>query len=339
MQEKELLGSSLDVKLFDYIRRIVPQNTSLINEVADVLNVSYDAAYRRISQRSSLSFSDAYRLIKHFKIPINDVYNIEQNENISVKKSYNGGGVEGLESYLKELIAIIDEFAKIKDSKFIYSAKDFPIYHSFETEILRNFKLFSFSYFMSDKKSSKRAMKFEDFKAPYSLTSTAEKVTKSLKKINSYEIWNTTTINTNLYQINFLYNLNLLSKDSAILICDDLIRNLELVEQRAEDGIIERTKVKFSLYFNKMINLNNTVFLSSKDKSQFILPYTTLSFFLVDDVKMSEELTAYFNKQIDYSKKISGEGGIERRLLFNSFYDKINHLKNQIKSQDISTLI
>lgn len=43
---------------FSLIKKKLPDNISLVEEVASVLDINYDAAYRRINEKTELSFKE-----------------------------------------------------------------------------------------------------------------------------------------------------------------------------------------------------------------------------------------------------------------------------------------
>ncbi|WP_407267344.1 hypothetical protein [Tenacibaculum maritimum] len=52
-----------------------------------------------------------------------------------------------------------------------------------------------------------------------------------------------------------------------------------------------------------MINLNNSILITSDSDNKFIIPYTPLSFFSIDDKNTTREIESYYEKQLLYSKK------------------------------------
>lgn len=327
-----------EVALFDYIRKKIPVSSSLVDQISDVLSLSYDASYRRINGKTSLSFNEAYKLIEHFEIPLKNIYELEKDNVITGVRTSNKGTIKGLENYLNNLVKLAEDFFKSKNPSIIYTAKDLPIHHSLELPFSRRFKLFAYTYLLSDESKQKR-LKYSDFKVPASLNLLAEKVSTVLKKIPVKEIWNDTTLNSNLYQIGFLHDIKVLSTEEALTICDDFIESVKLIEKRAAKGAVKETSTPFTLYYNKMINLNNILFLTSNNSNRIVMPYTTLSFVTIDDDKMNTEVSAYFEKQLEFSKNLSADTGMERKLFFTGVYDRLNKFRRQIESKYTNTFL
>ena len=54
-------------KLLKAIRAQLPKTSSVIEEVAAILSISYDAAHRRVSEKSKFSIEETYAVI--FRYP------------------------------------------------------------------------------------------------------------------------------------------------------------------------------------------------------------------------------------------------------------------------------
>ncbi len=52
------------------IKEKLPKNISIIEVIANILNINYDAAYRRVNGKTNLSLKDALILSKHFEISL-----------------------------------------------------------------------------------------------------------------------------------------------------------------------------------------------------------------------------------------------------------------------------
>src|SRR4030095_32947 len=78
MQKKlSCVMSQLQINLFQHIKSVLPLNLSLADEVADVLDVSIDSAYRRIRGEKQLIFEEIQKLSNHFKISIDKILNLK----------------------------------------------------------------------------------------------------------------------------------------------------------------------------------------------------------------------------------------------------------------------
>lgn len=320
-------------KLFALIKQRLPENVSFIEEVADVLDISYDAMYRRVNGKTVLSFNEAIKLAKQYKISINSIYSLEQGDDLFVLKRKNDNSINGVLNFFLEITNSIKAFNLDDKSELFYAAKDIPIYYLPEGSLYTKFKLYviSQSYL-----SEKEKVKFERFNVPLSLVKSAKDFTKMYQNINITEVWNDTTINSALYQIYYFFETKLLTKSEANELCNELKKIVQQLENKATQKVFsESGNKKYELYYNKSITLNNTS-LFKRDKIKILtIPYTHLSYIRIDDKDSCDEYQQFFERQILMSKKISGNSEVVRELFFTSVYEKINQLKQQIEVKSL----
>src|SRR3954469_9141510 len=68
--------SQLQINLFQYIKSVVPPNISFVDEIADVLDISNDSAYRRIRGEKEITFEEIQKLSNRFKVSIDQILNL-----------------------------------------------------------------------------------------------------------------------------------------------------------------------------------------------------------------------------------------------------------------------
>lgn len=318
-------------KLFNLIRQKLPNNLSVIDEIADVLDISYDASYRRLNGKTTLPFEEALKLAKYYKISLNALYGLDEEETISVSKQSNVNSDEGLTNFFKVVTKSVNLFSKFKTPEFLYAAKDIPLYYLPKNTLYTKFKLYCFLNIHSNKKI-KKVPTFNKFITGSDLIYESVCFKNSFRKLKGTEIWNDTTINSSLYQIYYFYKIRMVTKEEAILLCVELKGLIESIEKQAAKEVWNHiSDLKHEMYYNKLINLNNTLFFKSKKIKTLLIPYTSISYLRVDDEETCLEIEKHFDKKLKLSKKISGDSEVERRLFFTSMYEKIEQLCNQIE--------
>ncbi len=324
-------------KLFSLIKQRLPKNVSFIEEIADVLDISYDAMYRRLNGKTVLSFSEAIKLSKFFKISLNSLYNIENEENLFVLKRSNKDSLEGLDTYFSTIINTAKFLTKFESTEIILAAKDIPIYYLPQDTLYTKFKLFIFSNLHTDQDAEEKIkFKLKDFEVSEKLLSSTKDLRNAYLNTSAIEIWNDTTIDSTLYQIYYFYELRFINKDEATQLCYEVENIIKSVETQAVNCFKEgNQRRKYSLYYNKLIGLNNTVLFRSEKLKTLVVPYTALSYLRIDDSKTCNEVAEYFSKQLKYSKKICGTAEVGRQLFFTKMYEKIDQLKKQIEVKSL----
>ena len=89
-------------KFIDYLKSKSNDKTSFIEEIASVLDIGYDAAYRRINNKTNLSLDESVKLAKHYKISLNKLFEVGSKTTILADLSPPIHNKEGLEIWLKQ---------------------------------------------------------------------------------------------------------------------------------------------------------------------------------------------------------------------------------------------
>ncbi|WP_442264738.1 hypothetical protein ACSIGC_10300 [Tenacibaculum sp. ZS6-P6] len=323
---------------FSLIKQKIPENISLIDEIASVLDINYDAAYRRVNNKTELSFKEALILAQHYKISLNSIYNIADEKSILVQKNSNLQSNKGLESFYIAANKAIQSFSKFKNPEILYAAKDIPLYYLPKNSLLKKFRIYS-TLTLPILKNERKELSLSEFSFSPNLIYESICFKNAFRKIKCSEIWNDATIDSALNQIYYCYKINLIDQKEAIQLCrelKELIINIE--KQASEESWNDDLRVEYKMYYSKLISLDNSILFKSKNFKSLLVPYIPISYLRIDDVYTCEEVSEFFNAKIQSSKKISGDAEVNRRIFFTSMYEKIDQLYSQISMKKIILL-
>ncbi|CAL2104016.1 Helix-turn-helix transcriptional regulator [Tenacibaculum sp. 190130A14a] len=322
--------------LFKKIVEKLPKNVLLVEDIADVLEISYDAAYRRLKGKTNLSFEEGMKLAEHYGISLNSLYgfsNLSNHNFFKISKNNYRNSSEGLYDFFKSSSVFLEAFSnKGEKSVFYQAAKDVPVYHIPTDTLYGRFRLYAYLNVYSGF-STNSFTSFKKFVPPVKVIEESKRFKDSFKKFNAVEIWSDTTINSLLYQVYYFYEAKFIEKVQAMQMCDEIKRMIEKVEVNSKKGEWGKNGKgsKFDLYNNQLISLGNEALFKSKSKKTLFIHYTNLSHFRVEEELTSNEADYFFKKQLQFSKKVSGNAEVERKLFFNRMYDKVQKLKDQIE--------
>lgn len=311
-------------KLFDYIKLKIPENVSFIDEIADVLDISYDAAYRRIKGKTALTLGESLKLSNHFDFNLNDVFFDKEidDERIVVEKTHPILSNNALKLFFEKGTSEAHKVVSSKNGQIIYFAKDFPFYHS-DRGLLKNFRLYVFVNTLS-KDQDKKKIPFAEFKPTNAILERYEAFLDQYKKVSLLEVWNDSTIDNVLNQIQYCFEVGLTTREETSLIGDGLKDCLRLLEEQAKNRKRIVNENGFQLYRNNIISLLNTVLMKSDAEKKVFVPYTNLTYFKVIDSNTTNQIEEYLNRQIEFSTNLSGQASIERSKFFNALNQKID---------------
>lgn len=288
---------------------------SLNDEIANILNISYDAAHRRTSLKAKFSFEEALELAKHYQISLNQF--ITSDHQIVVQKTSGVSETDDLQSFFKNNLSIFENLPLSDEMTIYYSAKDIPFFYTLSDTLLSRFKIYVWMNLLNAKQVF---IPFLQFSPPYFETNTKE-LKKKYEEQNVIELWNNMTISSILQQISFYYDTGLLQKNEAQIILDELKELIQYIEQKTENN------PKFHLYENELMHLSNDIFFHHPKQSLFALPTNMFGYILINDAKTCGETLNYFEHQIKNSKSMSTSGNRDRKIFFNKMYEQIKNLK------------
>lgn len=322
------------------IRELLPENRSIIDEVSGILNVSYDAAYRRVNSKTALSLEEAVTLAKHFKISLNRLFEVGEQGTLLAEKSPIIENVQGLEMYFKAGLQNIKPLISIKNASITYSAKDIPIFYTLSDSYITRYKCYVWLKFLNEDGSMAK-VSFEDFvkTMPPSLIKAANDVSEAYQNINIIEFWNDNTINGTLQQIFYYFETKLLSKEMALNVCQDIKNIISHVEQQTINQTIVNSKndSTYQLYKSDLLTMSNTVMVKARGQKMFLTPFTVLSYFKIEHPPTCDQMDRFFEKQMKNSKLLVNAGEKDRSQFFNKMQKKVDTVIDRLNmDQDLT---
>ncbi len=308
-------------------------STSFIDEIAAVLDIGYDAAYRRINLKTNLTLEEGVILAKHFKISLNRLYEVGSPNTIVVEKSPRILDTVHLESYFSRSIANLVPLTKLSSASILYSAKDIPLFYTLKDSFITRYKIYVWLK-LTNKEMTKNKVSFDTFikTIPESLLEKAFELGRTYNFINITEFWNDNTINGTLEQIIYFYDSQLLSKDLALKICDDLEEIVHHVEQQTiQQSIINsKNNASYNLYKSDLLTMSNIIMVKTTHRKAFFVPYTVLEYLKIEHQETCDIMDDFFHRQMTNSKLLVHSGEKDRTLFFNKMHQKINKLRDRI---------
>lgn len=309
--------------LLKEIRKQLLGTTSLNEAIAGVLNISYDAAHRRVSGKSKFSIDETMLLANHYNISLDTLF--LQNGKVIIEKTIEIGSLKDLLSYFKKSAENIEQLTKNKNATLYYSAKDIPLFYFMDGTIMSKFKAYVWLMLLNQDQPK---TSFENFIIDESFMEHMQKLKTIYEKVSVKEVWNDTTINSSLQQILYFYEAGLLSFKNATALYKDLKRIVNLIKEKSN-----ASNSNFSIYYNELILLNNNMLIETPEKLTMFIPYTLLGYFITDNAESCQNVKQFFDQQIDNSKLLNQAGIKDQNLFFKRASRKIDYYLDQLNNE------
>lgn len=304
--------------LLKEIRRKIGDK-SLNDEIANILNISYDAAHRRTSMKSKFSLEESFVLAKNYSISLDHF--MESGNQIIAKKTKPIRTVTDLLNYFDDALHLLNDFKINPETQVYYSAKDIPFFYTISDSVLSKFKLFVWMNLLNEKAFMQP---FDEFKLE-SYSDKSEDLKNLYENLNVTEIWNSTTISSILNQVLFYSEIEILSKETGKLILEELKTLIKSIEKKAENE-----NKKFQIYAHDILILNNSILFKNEEKSSLFVPFNMFGYMMTEDQNTCDDALNFFQHQIKNSRLLNASGNRDKKIFFNKMYEQIENVKQKL---------
>ncbi len=322
------MNSDLQTSYLEQVRSRLHQSASFAEELAEILSISRDSAYRRIRGETVLSLDEVKKLYDRYGISL-DVLLSDSSHMVTFHRRVVDHSHYTLEKWLTSVLKNLDFLSTFQNHEMIFSAKDIPIFHYFRIPELSSFKLFFWMKTVIGYPEYENRV-FSIPAVTNDLLALAERVWAKYSSLNTIEIWNEEAVYDTLKQIEFYIECDFfMHRDDARLLCDQLISLLEQIQHESAAGKKVR-EGKFEMYNNEILIADNTVFARMGTKRSVYVNHNSLNLLLTFQEPFCQQTELYLQNLIKKSNQISVTGERERNRFFKSLVDRVTRFKESI---------
>jgi hypothetical protein len=318
-----------------HLKQVIPSNVSLVDDIADLLKISNDSAYRRLRNETELSLDETYKICKHYRISIDSVFS---NKNDSVTCNYIKltDSTLNFEAYLTGILQQLLRLQKSEDAKIIYAAEEIPIFHSFFSKELAAFKLFYWQRSVLNVPEY-QTKKFDWDSIPEKQLQLAHDIYQNYLKVPSTEIWTDETIQTTVKQIEYYFESGAFKdKEDTIVVLQELKKMMLAINRYSEhENKSENNKLvvtPFSLYNSDLVIGTNCIHINVDHTAYSYISFNTMNSLTTSNQQFCEEIEHWMKNLIKKSTLISGIAEKQRFQFFSKAYKVIDLSIERIKN-------
>ncbi|MBS1511747.1 MAG: hypothetical protein JST86_12950 [Bacteroidetes bacterium] len=325
-----MTDAHLQKDLFQHIRNTLPPHVSMVNEIADLLHISYDSVYRRIRGEKPVTLDELKLLCEHFHLSLDQVLQLHTDKILFTDTEANGNNQDFLH-YLQGLIRQLQYFNSFKHRRLFYLSKDIPVFYFFYFHELAAFKSFFWSKsILNDPAFDGKNFSLSDFDAS-AYFAAGQTVLKEYNQIPGAELWNYESINSTISQIEYYRDAGIFeSKDDLDKVVDSCDAMLQHIQKQVEKGCKFLPGIgeagygaPIQFYINEIILGNNSIMVETDDTKMAFINHIVLKYISTTDKKFTEKAFANFQNLVSRSVLISETGEKERNRFFKTLREKI----------------
>lgn len=315
---------------FQHIKSNLAAHLSLVDEVADLLSISNDSAYRRIRGEKPLSFEEIKSLCTHYRISLDQLFHLNNDSFLFSGPLVNKEKFD-IQKWLDYLLKQLIYINTFEHRELFYSAKDIYIFHCFAYHELVVFKIFFWMKTILQYPITGKELYVLDGLRE-SVHKIASRNNEEFNKIPCQEIWGVETIDSLISQIEYFRQSELFkSSQYAKDIYQILFKMIDHLEAQAEAGYKfpvggkpSAASAPYKLYINEFIVGDNSNLAILNNNKVLYLNHSVLNIVVTKDPVFTEYTYQHFQNIISKSTLISGVGEKERRRFFNSLREKVD---------------
>ncbi|MFC7669608.1 helix-turn-helix domain-containing protein [Hymenobacter humi] len=316
---------SAQVRFFQQVKTQLLPHQSLVEEVAEVLGLSIDSAYRRIRGEKAINLAEVQKVGLHFHVSI-DQFLFPQTEAILFTGRQPLQDEHPLEQWLADMEQQLQRIGSFAAAHVYFIVKDIPPFYHFLFPELAEFKFyFWMKSILHDDKL--RGVKFRLGDERYQRLREASQRTAALyQRVPTTEIWNVESLNSTLRQINFFKEFEAFESDDDVHLLyarvGELIDYLEAQAERGTKFVLGQEPraagPAYRLFINELILGDNTFAADLGSTRLTFLNHSVLYFVGTRDEGFNSFMFANLDNLMKKSTLISGSGEKERTHFFNS---------------------
>ncbi len=323
-------NEDIQTTLFKEVRNIYHDKSNFIEEIAEVLCVSTDAAYRRMRGEKRISIDEFALLCKKFNISPNRYISDNSKDVSFVFSTMTTDIFQEYSKYMDGLLTNFEILSTSKNPEIITLANDIPLFHLLNFPKLGIFKVYSWAI-GSGKFSGSLENFTEHLLNTIDVTNLYSQILEKYNLISSAEIWTRQTIDPIIRLIDYYYQSgNIKTSNVALELCKQLLELIENAKLQC-DSSQKDSGAAMQFYLSEMEIDNTFIVLKNDNMISCIVKLYTIKSMSTRDKDFCNETFSWTQNMIRNSTLISGTSQKDSFRFFNSMVQRVNFLIERIE--------
>jgi hypothetical protein len=323
-------NSSAQQSFFNHIKSKHASHLSFVDEIAELLNISNDSAYRRIRGEKPISLDETRVLCNKFQVSIDQLLHTKNNTVL-----FSGNRVDSINfrfnEYLQDVANNLRLFKTLKNAQIFFFNKDVPLFHFMQFPELSAFKFFFWKRTLIGYPDLAK-QQFTGAESDEEILQIATDVINLYTGISSTEIWTEESIHVTIRQIEYYRYTNIFINTEMLLKVyhqlNELLNHLEMQAEIGRKFIYNQQAMPnsqpYHIYINECLLGDNSIFVQAEGRQITYLNHNGLNFMGTQDQSFCDYTYKNLQNIISKSTHISLVGAKERSIFFNKLREKIH---------------
>lgn len=323
-------AAALQQVLFKQVKERLPQHLSLPEELASLLGISADSAYRRIRGEKALDLGELALIGQRFGISLDGLLG-QQHGNFVFHGRFIGANDFSFGDWLSSVLGQLELAAQGREKTvFIFQAKDIPLFHHFQVPELALFKFFFWRRTIL-RDALLQSSRFDLADRDDELLALGRKTYLTYLRLPSTEIWNAESLNSTLRQIAYYRDSGTFVKEEeAQLLFDRLLDLLAHLEAQVEAGVkfalgepASSGTAAYRVFVNEVMLGDNLIYADNGQVRVVFVNHGVINYIGTTDELFTAETHRNLQNIMQKSMLISGTGEKERKRFFRTMREEV----------------
>ena len=328
-------SNQLQQAFFNHVKSKLPTHLSLVDEVAFLLNISNDSAYRRIRGEKMISFEEISKLASHFKLSVDQLLQLKSSDTTVFSGKYVRPETFDITMYLQQMLKDFTFLNSFTNRHHTYFCKDIVVYYYFEYPELAAFKNFAWMKTLLQFPSfAHETFRMDIFEKP--ILDVGVKIARQYAMMPGTEIMNVNNIHTTLNQIEYYKTARIFRSDTDLaVIYHQLHEMVNHLQAQAEIGLkfmpgekANSQSAEYNLYVNDFVTGDNSQMLLIGGAKVSYLVHNHINYLSTNDEKYTTYHYGFLKNVMEKSILLSKTGERLRAGFFYMIHEEIEKSKN-----------
>jgi len=329
--------ADIQMQLFQKIRDQLPDHVSLVEDIAELLEISNDSAYRRIRGEKQLSLQEVKKLCQHYRFSIDDLAGNSSIKTVTFRIDMLDEENYSFLDWLRSLLSHMVTANKANRVEAIFILNELNFFQIIQVPEVCAFKLFFWQ------KSNLDFAKFKNISFSLELLDKeiyeiSHKIIDQYVKIKTIELTTEECLNSYLKQILYYTEAGYFeTRNDALIICEKLLELVNHIQKQAELGFkfpFGKHPVgeegNFHLYHNDIILADNTVLIKAGNVQTSFITSNAINIMQTHNKEFYQYNYGWGRNLMAKSVLISGTAEKERSRFFRKLKEQISSVADQI---------
>lgn len=326
----------MDQQLFLEQCRGKEEGKNYANELAELLGVNPDAAYRRIRGTTPLTYPEIQKICQYYQVSFDSAMNYQGSTHPFEFISMFDQNRFNMLTHVKETVAQLKFFKEAENCNMTLVAMDLPYFRQFGYPNLLRFKLFYWQRAILNIEAHQQ-MKFDPSYCNEAIEAETKQLHIMYHGIDSIELWTPESLDSTLKQIKYGLDSGFFaSLEDAMQICDDLD---DLITKLEREAVVSKKYIKtengeesgkFELYQSDILLGTNTVQVQRNEELYTYIGFNSFNSLMSKSPSFSHECHRWIMQFRSKSTMLSDVSEKLRYQFFQSLRSKINAMRTYI---------